>query len=83
MARRATSLKALFWAESLGAVATAMQRYGGYVMDVAATPLSMSFERDGSAGPKGVGQTYEAAGFRWDYDAMEHIPWEKLRVLSS
>ena len=65
------------------AVATAMQRYGGYVMDVAATPLSMSFERDGSAGPKGVGQTYEAAGFRWDYDAMEHIPWEKLRVLSS
>lgn len=64
------------------AVATAMQRYGGYVMDVAATGLSVSFERDRDAAPDAVGQTYLDAGFRWDYDAMEHIPWDKLRVLA-
>ncbi|MCH9702039.1 MAG: hypothetical protein K0U76_11790 [Actinomycetia bacterium] len=63
------------------AVATAMQRYGGYVMDVGGAPLSVSFELDSNAVPGTVGATYEAAGFRWDYDAMEHIPWEKLRVL--
>lgn len=64
------------------AVATAMQRYGGYLVDVAATPLSVSFERDPAAAPDALGDTYEEAGFRWDYDAMEHIPWAKLRVLT-
>lgn len=64
------------------AVATAMQRYGGYVVDVADTTLSVSFELDPGAGPDFVGQTYADAGFRWDYDAMEHIPWDKLRVLT-
>ncbi|MCX2932695.1 hypothetical protein ORI20_20695 [Mycobacterium sp. CVI_P3] len=63
------------------AVATAMQRYGGYLMDVAATPLSVSFELDRDAAPGTVGKTYADAGFRWDYDAMEHVPWDKLRVL--
>lgn len=63
------------------AVATAMQRYGGYIMDVAATPLSVSFELDRSAPPRELGEIYRAAGFRWDYDAMEKIPWDKLRVL--
>lgn len=63
------------------AVATAMQRYGGYLMDVAATPLSVSFELDTTAEPGQLGNTYRKAGFRWDYDAMEQIPWEKLRVL--
>lgn len=63
------------------AVATAMQRYGGYVMDVGGAPLSVSFELDTSAAPGALGATYEAAGFRWDFDAMEHIPWERLRVL--
>jgi 16S rRNA (adenine(1408)-N(1))-methyltransferase len=24
---------------------------------------------------------YSDAGFRWDYDAMENVPWDKLRVL--
>lgn len=64
------------------AVATAMQRYGGYVMDVAATPLSVSFELDTSGEAGSLGDTYKAAGFRWDYDAMERIPWDKLRVLT-
>lgn len=63
------------------AVATAMQRYGGFVMDVAATPLSVSFELDTTAAPGTLGQTYRKAGFRWDYDAMERIPWDRLRVL--
>ncbi|TDO08040.1 hypothetical protein EV580_5610 [Mycobacterium sp. BK086] len=64
------------------AVATAMQRYGGYIVDVGGAPLSMSFEFEASASPPALGKTYQAAGFRWDYDPMERIPWEKLRVLS-
>ncbi|MGD9622061.1 MAG: hypothetical protein AB7G47_12800 [Mycolicibacterium sp.] len=63
------------------AVAIAMQRYGGYVMDVGGAPLSVSFELDTHAAPDSIGVTYEAAGFRGDYDAMENIPWELLRVL--
>lgn len=63
------------------AVATAMQRYGGFVMDVAGTGLSVSFELDTQAVPGTLGDTYKAAGFRWDYDAMEHVPWDRLRVL--
>lgn len=62
-------------------VATAMQRYGGYVMDVSSSPLSVSFELDKDAPPGTIGKTYEDAGFRWDYDAMENVPWDKLRVL--
>ncbi len=63
------------------AVGRAMQRYGGYLMDVANTPMSVSFERDRDAGPGELGPTYSDAGFRWDYDAMENIPWDRLRVL--
>lgn len=63
------------------AVAKALQRYGGYLMDVAATPMSMSFELDREAESGQIGKTYREAGFRWDYDSMEHIPWQKLRVL--
>ncbi|MFA7509256.1 MAG: hypothetical protein WCZ29_02125 [Mycolicibacterium vanbaalenii] len=63
------------------AVARAMQRYGGYLMDVANTPLSVSFEREADPAADEVGQTYSDAGFRWDYDAMENVPWDKLRVL--
>lgn len=64
------------------AVATALQRYGGYLMDVAAAPMSMSFELDRDAESGQLGKVYREAGFRWDYDAMERIPWRKLRVLS-
>jgi hypothetical protein len=64
------------------AVATAMQRYGGYIVDVGGAPLSVSFELEDSATPPALGKTYQAAGFRWDYDPMERVPWEKLRVLS-
>ena len=64
------------------AVARAMQIYGGYVVDAGSAPLSVSFERDLSAPPGVPGDIYQAAGLRWDYDAMDHVPWEKLRVLS-
>lgn len=77
----ALDLSALDLSSGELAVATAMQRYGGYVMDVGGAPLSVSFERDTQAAPDSIGATYEAAGFRWDYDAMENIPWERLRVL--
>ena len=63
------------------AVATAMQRYGGFIVDVGGAPLSVSFELDISAAPDNVGAVYEDAGFRWDYDSMEHVPWGMLRVL--
>lgn len=62
-------------------VAEALQRYGAYIMDVSASALSVSFERDDSAAPGTVGQTYAAAGLQWDYDGMTNIPWKKLRVL--
>ncbi|SDH06348.1 hypothetical protein [Pseudonocardia oroxyli] len=64
------------------AVAEAMQRYGGYVMDVSAAPLSVGFERAPDAGPSEPGAVYRAAGMRWDYDGMEQIPWDRLRVLA-
>jgi hypothetical protein len=77
----AVDLHALGLGKGELAVATALQRYGGYIVDVGGAPLSVSFERDTSA-PQGTpGKVYEEAGFRWDYDAMEHVPWEKLRVL--
>ena len=63
------------------AVARAMQIYGGYVVDAGGAPLSVSFERDLSAPPGVPGDTYQAAGLRWDYDSMDNVPWEKLRVL--
>ena len=63
------------------AVARAMQRYGGYLMDVSDAPLSVSFELDRDAAAGELGQTYSDAGFRWDYDAMENVPWDRLRVM--
>lgn len=74
-------LKALNLKPGELAVARAMQRYGGYLMDEADTPLSVSFELDVHAPPGELGTTYSEAGFRWDYDAMEDVPWDKLRVL--
>lgn len=64
------------------AVATAMQRYGGYIMDQSGAALSVIFELDKDAAPGSLGQTYQDAGFRWDYDAMERVPWNKIRVLA-
>jgi hypothetical protein len=64
-------------------VARAMQVYGGYVMDRSGTSLSVSFERAPDAGATTVGSVYTAAGLRWDYDGLEHVPWNRLRVLGT
>lgn len=65
------------------AVAQALQTYGGYVMDIGGSPLSLSFERDTSAGATSIGTVYQQAGLRWDYDGMPGIPWSRLQVLAS
>ncbi|BBY45255.1 hypothetical protein [Mycolicibacterium celeriflavum] len=62
-------------------VAEALQKYGAYIVDVSASPLSISFERDDTAAPGTIGRTYSAAGIRWDYDGLSKIPWNRLRVL--
>ncbi len=75
-------LNALDLAPGVLAVATAMQIYGGYVMDVGAAPLSVSFELDTQAPEGSVGESYVEAGFRWDYDGMDGVPWDRLQVLA-
>jgi hypothetical protein len=64
------------------AVARAMQIYGGYIVDQGGAALSMSFELDPTAGNGSIGPTYEQAGFRWDYDDMPGVPWDRLQVLA-
>lgn len=60
------------------AVAVALQNYGAYVIDSGAAPAAFSFEKPT------VGQDpYPAAGFPWDYWHMPHIPWTRMRVLTS
>ncbi len=63
------------------AVARALQVYGAYVIDRGGAPLSVSFERAPDATESSVGSVYRAAGLRWDYDGLDHIPWHRLRVL--
>lgn len=60
------------------AVAIALQRFGAYVIDNGGARMAVMFElpTDGS-------DPYEAAGLRWDYYAMDAIPWHRLRVLRS
>lgn len=64
------------------AVAQAMQTYGGYIVDQGGAALSMSFELDPTASTGSVGSVYAQAGFRWDYDDMTGVPWERLQVLA-
>ncbi|MET0452911.1 MAG: hypothetical protein ABW137_13865 [Mycobacterium sp.] len=62
-------------------VAVAMQRFGGYIVDVGGAPLSVSFEMDPASRSDFIGSAYQEAGFRWDYDGMTDIPWQRLRVV--
>lgn len=62
-------------------VARALQRYGGYLMDVSGAPLSASFERAVDATESSTGEVFQAAGLSWDYYGMPHVPWSRLRVL--
>ena len=63
-------------------IATALQVYGAYVIDVGGSPLSLSFERDTSAASTAIGSVYQNAGLRWDYDNIPGIPYNRLQVLS-
>lgn len=65
------------------AVARALQRYGGYLIDRADTPLAIGFEVAPDASPSNPGAVYSQAGLAWDYYGMPHIPWDRLRVLAA
>lgn len=57
-------------------VAHALQTYGAYCKDSGGARLAFGFEN-----PVGKSNPYPALGFSWDYYAMPHIPWNRLRVL--
>jgi hypothetical protein len=59
------------------AVAKALQTYGGYLRDSGGASLGIAFEMPTADDP------YAGAGLPWDYYNMPHIPWDRLRVLSS
>lgn len=60
------------------AVAKALQTYGAYSRDNAGAPMAFAFE---TPRPKQGQDPYPEVGFAWDYYAMPHIPWDRLRVL--
>jgi hypothetical protein len=65
------------------AVARALQVYGAYVIDVAGTSMSVSFERAADATESSPGATYTRAGLSWDYYGMPRVPWQRMRVLTT
>ncbi len=65
------------------AVARALQVYGAYVIDVAGTSMSVSFEVARDATATSPGATYTRAGLSWDYYGMPRVPWHRLRVLTT
>ena len=62
-------------------VARALKTYGGVIVDKGGAGLSLSFELDKGASVNSIGAVYTRAGFRWDYDGMDSIPWNRLQVL--
>lgn len=58
------------------AVAKALQVYGAYARDNGGATIAFAFED-----PVGQADPYAAAGLAWDYAAMPHIPWNRLRVI--
>lgn len=58
------------------AVAKALQRYGAYNIDCGGAPMAFVFEA-----PFGESDPYRAAGMV-DYQALRHIPWDRLRVVA-
>jgi hypothetical protein len=70
------ALPGLFPAER--AVAVALQRYGGYVINSAGAPLIIGFQN-----PADGVNPYPAAGLHYDYAALSGIPMNRLRVVAS
>jgi hypothetical protein len=60
------------------AVADALQTYGAYSIDNGGAPVAFIFEA-----PNGRPDPYPAAGFEFDYAALEHIPWDRLQVIAA
>jgi hypothetical protein len=77
-----TNLDAFEMTPAERVIATALQTYGGYVMDRSRAAISISFERDRSADDDRIGQVWTRFGLRWDYDALPGIPWHRLQVLT-
>jgi hypothetical protein len=59
------------------AIATAWQRYGGFVQNSAGAPLVVGFQN-----PAGEPDPYPGAGLPYDYAALSGIPLSRLRVVA-
>jgi hypothetical protein len=65
-------------------IAEALQAHGAYVVDSSANPLSLFFELEPPERPDDeLGPVLLGLDFRWDYDHLEGIPWDRLQVLRS
>lgn len=60
-------------------VAKALQKYGAYVIDCGGANMAFIFEQP----TPGQTDPYPGVGFTYDYFGMDHIPWERLRVLQA
>lgn len=59
-------------------IARALQKYGAYAVDCGVAEMAFGFES-----PITGLDPYPGIGFEWDYYAMDHIPWDRLRVLAA
>lgn len=59
-------------------VGEALQRYGAYAIDNGGHPMSLIFEHTPASSP-----VYLAAGLTRDYQKLDGLPWDRLRVLAT
>ncbi|MEP1122264.1 MAG: hypothetical protein ABJH68_00055 [Ilumatobacter sp.] len=64
-------------------VGEALQVYGGYIVDSSASELALFVEREDEARNGEIGPVAEMIGFRWDYDPLSGLPWDRLRVIDA
>lgn len=62
-------------------IAEALQTYGAYCVGASGEPFLFFCERAVDAGTSDPGAVYTANGFTEDGAMLEHIPWDRLRVL--
>jgi hypothetical protein len=58
-------------------IAKALQTYGAYAIDNGGAPIAFIFEA-----PNGRPDPYPAAGLKWDYYALNRIPWSRIQYLA-
>jgi hypothetical protein len=78
----AVNLDRLDLTPAVRALGRALQTYGAYIVDSGGAPMSVSFEMDPTAGGNSVGEVYQRAGLRWDYDNLAGLPYDRLQVLA-